>query len=61
MKISELTYEELKALSMEKNKVGCATKDALKAQYILYKEAGCQFSRNHNPFNFHRSDEDDFS
>ena len=52
--IKDLSYDELKALSMQKNRVGCATKEALQAQYILYKEAGCTFSRNHNPFGIHR-------
>ena len=57
LKLSELSHEELVKLSNQKNKVGCATKEALEAQFIIYKEAGRCFSRNHNPYGMHRDGE----
>lgn len=47
-----LTYEELRAVSLKKDKQGCATKEALEAQRILFEEDPCccnsiLWDRNH--------------
>ena len=55
--LEELSTEELRKLSQEKDKLGCATKEALQAQFILYKQARRGFSRNHNPYGMHRGGE----
>ena len=36
-----LTHEELRAISLRKNKHGCATKEALEAQKILFDQDPC--------------------
>lgn len=56
-KISTLSYEELQELSKKKDKLGCATKAALMAQFVIYERAGKCFSRNHNPYGMHRDGE----
>ena len=38
--IEKLPYEELKELSLKKNSRGCATKDALIAQQVLWESEG---------------------
>lgn len=54
-KLDSMTKEELRTVSLQKKKNGCATSAALIAQFILWEENGCCFSgsynwkRNHTP------------
>ena len=46
--LDKLTTEELRPISLQKMKNGCATSTALTAQIILYKRAGENFCRVHS-------------
>lgn len=39
MSYGTMTTEELRVIARRKNSVGCATKEAIQAQYVLYVRA----------------------
>lgn len=47
-KLKRLSDEELRKMSLEKQKNGCATSEALSAQRILYERATGGFRRIHS-------------
>lgn len=53
MKLSNLSDEELRKISLMKNKVGCATAEAYRAQQILWKRSfgDWGYVKGHRPEN----------
>lgn len=60
MKLSKLSDEELRRISLVKNKVGCATADARRAQEILWNRHMSGWGGGHRPENVPYGDNDTY-
>ena len=60
MKMEKMSTDELKKLALQKDRRGCATRQALSAQAILHERAGEPFG-GHEDWRDHIDDEEDIT